>query len=77
MQYNLNVQREIVPNLTFLIGYVGSHGVHGITQTDDVNIVLPVKELNGTYLGPAGHSPRMAQAGRISTTALAWVSAPR
>ena len=54
MQYNLSIQREIVPNLTALIGYVGSHGVHGITQTDDVNIVLPVRDLNGTYLWPCG-----------------------
>jgi hypothetical protein len=42
MQWNLSVQREIVPNLTALIGYVGSHGVHGTTQVDDVNEVLPV-----------------------------------
>jgi hypothetical protein len=42
MQWNLSVQREIMPNLTALIGYVGSHGVHGTTQVDDVNEVLPI-----------------------------------
>jgi hypothetical protein len=52
MQYNLNIQREIAPNLTALIGYVGSRGVHGPTQSDDPNTVFPVKNLNGTYLWP-------------------------
>ncbi len=51
MQYNLSVQREITPNLTFLIGYVGSHGVRGMLQTDDINIVEPTF-LNGQYLWP-------------------------
>jgi hypothetical protein len=47
MQWNLSVQRELMPNLTALIGYVGSHGVHGTTQTDDVNIVLPLSSPQG------------------------------
>jgi hypothetical protein len=51
MQWNLSVQREIVPNLTALIGYVGSHGVHGTTQVDDVNEVLPTASAQG-YLWP-------------------------
>ena len=51
MQWNLNIQREIVPNLTVMLGYVGSHGVHGTTQTDDTNIVLPTVG-NGLYIWP-------------------------
>lgn len=51
MQWNLSVQRQIIPNLTFQIGYVGSHGVHGTTQVDDVNIVLPISSPMG-YLWP-------------------------
>jgi hypothetical protein len=51
MQYNLSIQREVMPNLTFLIGYVGSHGVHGITNTDDADIVLPIPSPLG-YLWP-------------------------
>jgi hypothetical protein len=42
MQYNLDIQREIIPNLTLLVAYVGSHGVHGITNCDDCNIVQPI-----------------------------------
>jgi len=51
MQWNLSIQRELLPNLTALIGYVGSHGLHGITQDDDVNIVLPIASPQG-YLWP-------------------------
>ena len=42
-QWNLNVQRQLFSNTTALIAYVGSHGVHMWYQTDDANIVLPVK----------------------------------
>jgi len=51
IQYNLSVQREIAPSTTFMIGYVGSHGVHGTTQVDDVNEVLPIN-IGGQYLWP-------------------------
>lgn len=51
MQWNVSVQRELMPNLAALIGYVGSHGVHGITQDDDVNIVRPIPSPQG-YLWP-------------------------
>ncbi len=51
IQYNLSVERQILPDTTLLVGYVGSHGVHGTTQVDDVNEVLPVR-LNGAYYWP-------------------------
>ncbi|MGH9681718.1 MAG: TonB-dependent receptor domain-containing protein, partial [Candidatus Acidiferrales bacterium] len=51
MQWNLSVERQLTPNLTLMIGYVGSHGVHGTTQVDDVNSVLPLVE-GGKYLWP-------------------------
>ena len=31
MQWNVSLQHEITSNLTALIGYVGSHGVHGLS----------------------------------------------
>src|ERR1700676_4584321 len=40
MQWNLNVQREITSNLTALVGYVGSRGVHQPFRADDVNVVI-------------------------------------
>ena len=41
-QYNLNVQRQITPNTTVLVGYVGSRGVHNPFQADSSNTILPV-----------------------------------
>jgi Carboxypeptidase regulatory-like domain/TonB dependent receptor-like, beta-barrel/TonB-dependent Receptor Plug Domain len=51
MQWNFSIQRELTPSLTGLIGYVGSHGVHGPSQTDDTDIVLPTASSVG-YLWP-------------------------
>ncbi len=53
MQWNLNVQREIVPNLTALVGYVGSRGVHQPFRADDVNVTLPTLTSAG-YVWPIG-----------------------
>jgi hypothetical protein len=52
MQWNLNVQREIVPSLTATLGYVGSHGVHDPFRIDDTNIVLPTVTSAG-YVWPS------------------------
>jgi hypothetical protein len=52
MQWNLNVQRELAPNLTALVGYVGSRGVHLPASFNDVDIVLPTRTPQG-YLFPS------------------------
>jgi hypothetical protein len=52
MQYNLNIQRELSRNLTVVVGYVGSRGVHQAFRTDDGNIVLPTASSAG-YLWPS------------------------
>jgi hypothetical protein len=41
MLWNLNIQRQITPSTTFMIGYVGNHGVHMLNRADDVNMVIP------------------------------------
>jgi hypothetical protein len=51
MQWDLSIQRALTPTLTALIGYVGSHGVHGTTNHDDVDIVTPIVSSAG-YLWP-------------------------
>src|ERR1700676_2500720 len=51
MQWNLNVQRELAPNLTVLVGYVGSRGVHLPLSNNDRDIVFPVLTSAG-YLFP-------------------------
>jgi hypothetical protein len=50
-QWNLNVQRELWPNTTLLVGYVGSRGIHMWFQADGANMVLPTKTPLG-YMWP-------------------------
>ena len=52
MQWNLNVQRDLGKNLTGMIGYVGSRGVHQPFRVDDMNLVLPTLTPQG-YLWPS------------------------
>jgi hypothetical protein len=51
MQWNLNVQRELARDLTLLVGYVGSHGVHMPFMANDANFVIPTRSSAG-YLWP-------------------------
>jgi hypothetical protein len=43
MQWNLNVQRELAPNLMAMAAYVGSRGVHQIFRADTINAVPPTR----------------------------------
>jgi hypothetical protein len=52
MQWNLTVQHELAPNLTAVVGYVGSRGVHEPYKSDDIIIVVPTKTPQG-YLFPS------------------------
>jgi hypothetical protein len=52
IQWNLNVQREIAPNLTAMVAYVGARGVHNIFQSDDTSIVLPLAQTPFGFLWP-------------------------
>jgi hypothetical protein len=47
MQWNLNVQRQITPNLTATVGYIGSHGIHMLIRGDDGDMVIPTKTSAG------------------------------
>ncbi|MGH9680903.1 MAG: TonB-dependent receptor domain-containing protein, partial [Candidatus Acidiferrales bacterium] len=51
MQWNLNVQRQLTPNLTATVGYVGSHGVHEPFRTEEFDNVTPQLTSAG-YLVP-------------------------
>jgi outer membrane receptor protein involved in Fe transport len=52
MQWNLNVQRQLAPDLTAMAGYVGSRGVHQPFRGDDMDIVIPARTPQG-YLFPS------------------------
>jgi hypothetical protein len=54
-QWNINFQRQITPNLTATVGYVGSHGVHMLIRGDDFDMVLPTLTSAG-YLWPVNPS---------------------
>ncbi|MHB1936744.1 MAG: outer membrane beta-barrel protein [Acidobacteriaceae bacterium] len=72
MQWNLNVQREIAPNLTAMAAYVGSRGVHMIFRADDINTVFPLEIAHAPYIWPApGTGTQISPTlGRIDT--LQW-----
>jgi hypothetical protein len=64
MQFNLTVQRQILPGTVFKIGYVGSEGVHEFSQID-ANLPQPLSNdpneaadiLSPTYTLPGGGQP--------------------
>jgi hypothetical protein len=62
-QWNLNVQRQITPNLTATVGYVGSHGVHMLIRGDDGDMVIPTLTSAGWLwpYNPTGKDLRINQ----------------
>jgi len=50
MNWNVNVQREVAPNWTAIVGYVGSRSTHLSAAADDINLVPPVKTPAGILL---------------------------
>jgi hypothetical protein len=61
-QWNLNVQRELAPNLVATVGYVGSHGVHEPLHFNDIDIVLPTRTSQGyLFPSPVGSGTRLNQ----------------
>lgn len=51
MQWNLNVQYQLTPNLAGMVAYVGSRGVHQPFRVDEANLIIPTKTSAG-YLWP-------------------------
>jgi Carboxypeptidase regulatory-like domain/TonB dependent receptor-like, beta-barrel len=52
MQWNFNIQQQLTPSVTALIGYVGSHGVHMPLRIDEIDMVQPTLTSAG-YLFPS------------------------
>jgi hypothetical protein len=74
MQWNLSLQRQLTSNLTAMVAYVGSRGVHEPFRADDMNDVLPLQSAGPPYVWPAPGSgaPVNPLLGRID--GLAWVN---
>jgi hypothetical protein len=51
MQWNLNLQYSLTPNLAAMVAYVGSRGVHQPFRVDEANLQLPIVTSAG-YLWP-------------------------
>lgn len=49
MQWNLAVQREILPNTMVMVAYVGSSGVHNEFRADDINTTMPATTSVGYF----------------------------
>ncbi|HEU0121280.1 MAG TPA: TonB-dependent receptor [Bryobacteraceae bacterium] len=54
--WNLNLQQELPGGVVVTAGYAGSRGIH-LLRSNDVNIVEPVRQADGTLVFPAG-APR-------------------
>ncbi len=59
VNWNFNIQREIAPTWTAIVGYVGSRSVHLSVAADDINLVQPTVTsagilfpINGTAIDP-------------------------
>jgi carboxypeptidase family protein/TonB-dependent receptor-like protein len=55
LQWNLNVQRQITPDLSLTVGYIGSHGVHMLMRGDDGNMTQG-QQTSAGLLFPCGPS---------------------
>jgi hypothetical protein len=67
-QWNLTIQRELAKDLSAMVGYVGSRGVHQPFRVEDIDIVLPTLTSQG-YLwppSPPGGTRLNLNAGRIT-----------
>jgi hypothetical protein len=58
MNWNLNIQRQVTPNLTVTLGYVGSRSIHLPDLPDNINYELPT-------LTPAGYLFPIASASNL------------
>ena len=69
LQWNFNIQRNIVRDLVVQAGYTGSHGVHLPFRSNDADIVLPQETSAGlTWPTLRGSGTRLNEnVGRIDT----------
>lgn len=58
LNWNFNIQRELAPSWTLLVGYVGSHSLHLPLSSDDWNLVLPTSTSAG-LLWPVGKGTKL------------------
>lgn len=53
IQNSLNIQQQLTKNTVFQVGYIGSHGVHQVFTTNDINNVpFQGRDSQGNYFWP-------------------------
>ena len=50
MNWNFNIEREVAPSWTAIVGYVGSRSTHLSVAADDINLVPPVSTPQGIVI---------------------------
>jgi hypothetical protein len=65
LNWNLNIQRELSSGLTGLVAYVGSHGVHNASPSDDMDSTVPTLA-DGQLFFPVNGDRINPNFGRIS-----------
>ena len=70
MNWNLNIQRQIANNLTAFVAYVGSHGVHNVSPSDDMDSTVPTLNSTGLYYPVNGNrlNPNFGRIGGVLWT---------
>ncbi|HZV59085.1 MAG TPA: hypothetical protein VFF42_02005, partial [Candidatus Eremiobacteraceae bacterium] len=58
MAWNLNIQRQFTQNVSMMVGYVGSRGLHLPFRIEDMNTALPSVLTSQGYLWTVG-SPQV------------------
>ena len=53
MQWNLSVQREVLPSTLVGVSYVGTRGLF-LNRQGDMNVAIPTIQTDGRYFYPAG-----------------------
>jgi hypothetical protein len=74
MQWNLNVQRELIPNLTATLAYVGARGVHQTFRADDINNVQPLQTSAPPFVWPVPGTGKVLNPNVGRMDALTWTN---
>jgi hypothetical protein len=61
-QYNLNIQHQLASNVTLLVGYLGSRGLHNPFQDDTINTIIPQSVPGVGLVWPGCFGPASATA---------------
>ena len=78
ISYSLRIQRELSPNTSISVGYVGSHGYHellGIDANEPFPVICPASPCPANYPGtfPTGIANTPVPAGTLLSTLIAFV----